>query len=134
MKAISRSLIPVVGIVLFSLLCTDTGAQTLSNQVIASAGMSGGLTNTVHWTIGETFVVTYVSDAKAITEGFHQPRPETCPNDINNDGVINANDLLTLLADIGCTGICVGDLNGDGVVNTGDLLNFLAQYGEGCPS
>lgn len=134
MKAIHRFIFTVSMAALLSLVCSDAGAQTLSNQVIASAGMSGGAINSVHWTIGETFVVTYVSDNKALTEGFHQPRPETCPNDINNDGVVNANDLLTLLADIGCTGVCVGDLNGDAVVNTGDLLNFLAQYGEACPT
>ncbi len=133
MKAISLSIFLFVGATLLSLISGEAQAQSLSHQVIASAGRSGGFDNSVHWTIGETFVATYVSGTTAITEGFHQPIPESCPNDLNNDGVISSTDLLTLLADFGCVGICVGDTNSDGIVNAGDLLSFLAQFGEACP-
>ncbi len=54
--------------------------------------------------------------------------PQTCP-DFNNDGVVSALDLATLLAFWGpCEG-CPADLNGDGVVGSFDLALLLGAWG-----
>ncbi len=53
--------------------------------------------------------------------------------DMNNDGVIDANDraALNTLAGGGCAPPpCTGDLNGDGVINTGDLTQLLVRFGQ----
>jgi autotransporter-associated beta strand protein len=56
--------------------------------------------------------------------------------DTNLDGVVNANDLSTVLADWGKTGQtwAQGDVNYDGVVNAKDLSTVLANWGKTMPS
>lgn len=49
--------------------------------------------------------------------------------DVNEDGVVSIEDLLDLIADLGCQGDdCLGDLDGDGFVSILDLLEFLTVY------
>lgn len=49
--------------------------------------------------------------------------------DLDGDGEITIDDLLTFIANYGCTGEdCVGDLNGDQVVNVADLMLFLGLF------
>lgn len=62
-----------------------------------------------------------------------------CPADINQDGLVNTDDLLNLLAQWGNCSNCSGDLTnapcGDGLVTVDDLLILLADWGtDGCPS
>ena len=57
-----------------------------------------------------------------------------CPQDLNDDGVINTADLLLFMGSFGC--VSSGgdpDLNNDGVVNTADLLLFMGAFGSSCP-
>ncbi|MDY7107504.1 MAG: GC-type dockerin domain-anchored protein, partial [Planctomycetota bacterium] len=61
---------------------------------------------------------------------FLECEESDCPEDLNGDGVVNTEDLLTLLANWGTSGD--GDIDGDGVVNTADLLMLLAAWGD-CP-
>jgi hypothetical protein len=56
-----------------------------------------------------------------------------CVGDFNNDGSIDAGDLLIFLADFGCDADCVTDLDNDDAVNTSDLLVFLVVFGTDCP-
>lgn len=50
--------------------------------------------------------------------------------DIVEDGVINTDDLLFLLGNLGCEGPdCPGDLNGDWIVNIEDILLLMLQFG-----
>lgn len=52
------------------------------------------------------------------------------PGDFNADGLIDVDDLLTLLGELGCQGDdCTTDLNEDGVVTIMDLLLFLELFG-----
>ncbi len=54
------------------------------------------------------------------------------PEDLNNDGVVDASDLAVLLAAWGpcpATPPCPADFNGDGFVDAGDLASLLAAWG-----
>ncbi len=60
---------------------------------------------------------------------------EPCPGDTNGDGLVNADDLLTVLAAFGTSvagGPGAGDLTADGLVNADDLLQVLASFGLAC--
>jgi len=60
-----------------------------------------------------------------------EPMPE-CPADFDDNGVVDTQDLLILLANWGTNGSGGGDVDGNGAVNTSDLLALLAAWGE-CP-
>jgi len=56
--------------------------------------------------------------------------PEPCPEDVNQDGVVDVLDLLIIIADWGtCTESCAGDVNGDRQVNVSDLLILIENWG-----
>lgn len=57
----------------------------------------------------------------------------TCLGDFDNDGFINAADLLVFLSDFGCQEFCIADLNTDNVVNAADMLFFLGLFSSECP-
>ena len=60
---------------------------------------------------------------------------QTCPGDVNHDGVINLIDLAELLGHYNMTSGATcenGDLDGDGDVDLRDLATLLAVYGDDC--
>lgn len=63
------------------------------------------------------------------TIGFTEP--SVCPGDLNEDGVIDADDLGILLAAFGASD--AGDLNDDGITNADDLGMLLTLFGTVCP-
>tara|TARA_Y100000589_G_scaffold328993_1_gene374414 strand:- start:1057 stop:4500 length:3444 start_codon:yes stop_codon:yes gene_type:complete len=56
----------------------------------------------------------------------------SCPEDINNDGIISVADILILLGEFGCMNNCNADINDDGVTNVQDILLLLAYFGTEC--
>jgi hypothetical protein len=52
--------------------------------------------------------------------------------DVNGNGTVDVSDLLLLLSDFGCEGVCESDINGDGFVGVTDILMFLAAFGNTC--
>lgn len=53
----------------------------------------------------------------------------TVPGDVNGDRIVDAADLVLLLASWGpCGKECPADFNGDGVVDTEDLLTLLSNW------
>jgi uncharacterized membrane protein len=57
-----------------------------------------------------------------------RPRSDV-PGDVNGDGVVGTDDLLTIISMWGpCEPPCSADLNGDGMVGTDDLLVVLANW------
>jgi len=57
--------------------------------------------------------------------------PVDCDADITGDGIVNINDLLTLIANWN-TSSPLGDVNEDGIVDVADLLLLIAAWGA-CP-
>ncbi|HIA72495.1 MAG TPA: hypothetical protein EYO01_07365 [Phycisphaerales bacterium] len=51
--------------------------------------------------------------------------------DIDNNGDVNAMDLLSITSFLGqaCDSDCAADLNNDGVVNTADIMELMQQWG-----
>ncbi len=51
--------------------------------------------------------------------------------DFNNDGDVNAIDLLTIMSNLGqhCNADCTADLNNDGVVSSADIMALMQQWG-----
>lgn len=64
-------------------------------------------------------------------EVIEYPFPElanSLPGDVNGDGAVGVDDLLSIIAAWGpCSG-CIEDLNGDGFVDVNDLLSALAAW------
>ena len=57
---------------------------------------------------------------------------EPCPGDFDGNGIITVNDVLVVLGDFGCAGVCTADLDGDGIVGVTDVLTMLSAFGEPC--
>ena len=55
-----------------------------------------------------------------------------CPADFDGDGFYGAADILTVLAEFGCSAGCTVDITGDGSVSANDILALLALYGQTC--
>jgi hypothetical protein len=62
---------------------------------------------------------------------FCNTLPE-CPLDFDGSGTIGNGDVLIMLSNYGCEGVCDYDVNNDGNVNVFDLLDMLASQGD-CP-
>ena len=55
-----------------------------------------------------------------------------CPADLDGDGIIAVNDVLSLLGEFGCLSGCSADITGDGQVTAADMLAILAVFGNLC--
>ena len=55
--------------------------------------------------------------------------PDPCPEDFNDDGLVNGADLLLILSNWGTCLECETDLNGDGLVNGLDLALLTNTWG-----
>ena len=53
-----------------------------------------------------------------------------CPEDLNGNGTVDFNDILSLLASWGQCTSCPEDLDDNGDVDFADLLVMLAAYGD----
>jgi hypothetical protein len=80
----------------------------------------------------ETIVEAGVDDMRLFTYSCE----DTCPADLDKNGVVGQADLGILLADYGCTsaasGFCPGDIDGDGVSGQSDLGVLLAAWWTVC--
>ena len=63
---------------------------------------------------------------------FGPPRSDTCPWDLDDNGVVGASDLLSLLVQWGADPDGPPDFDGDGIVGAADLLALLVNWGR-CP-
>jgi len=59
--------------------------------------------------------------------------PPTCPEDVNQDGVISVADVLAVLSEFGCANTnCQYDVDGDNAVTVSDVLVVLSAFGNPC--
>jgi hypothetical protein len=54
----------------------------------------------------------------------------SCDGDVDNDGFVNFNDLIQVLASWGVCPDCPEDINASGTVDFDDLLSLLSFWGE----
>lgn len=130
-----KSKICLLIIVLIVGVIENVNAQQLERSLLSSAGSitsSGNIQGS--WTTGELIVLRFSSPDITLTQGFQQYFiNNNCLGDLDNNGLINTNDLLLLLAAYGCSLNCTADLTGDDLVTTSDLLLFLTVFGTICP-
>ena len=64
---------------------------------------------------------------------FQFEEHHSCPGDFNFDNTRNVMDILEILGHFGCEGPgCVVDIDEDGTVTVQDLLTFLVYIGIDC--
>ena len=116
---------------------------------------SGSLDKTVRlWNVrtGETlrtltghtnfvFSVSFSPDGQTLASGGRNevllwaltsastPEPERLAEDVNGDGTVNIQDLVSVAANLGQSGSNPADVNGDSVVNIQDLVQVAGQLG-----
>ena len=59
------------------------------------------------------------------------PDAQAKPEDVNGDGVVDANDILVVVANLGKTGEHIADVNGDGVVTIADIAQVALAFDDG---
>ena len=71
-------------------------------------------------------------DVQTLLEPISTSQPEPVASvDVNNDGVVNILDLVSVSANFGKTGENTADVNGDGIVNIVDLVKVAGEMGAG---
>jgi len=107
----------------------DAGSEALIPDDVTDVDENPGTTE-LPWDLLEDARQQGLVDMGAYeTQGFG-----TCPPDFNDDGVVDGDDMGTLLGLWGTGGgYSIADFNCDGIVNGNDLGVLLGQWGE-CPS
>jgi hypothetical protein len=115
------------------LLILTSGTANPCDTVIMSSAVGPGTYSLwagpsvfAGFTCEQVYVATLNSDSQADCGGG-----TPCPEDTNNDGVVDILDLLKVLAEWG-TADADADVNDDGIVDILDLLAVLAAWGP-CP-
>ena len=65
--------------------------------------------------------------------GFDCDGNETCPVDVNDNGIVDVGDVLLVLSDFSCLSNCEYDVNGDDMISVADILLLLSSFGDPCP-
>jgi formylglycine-generating enzyme required for sulfatase activity len=77
-------------------------------------------------------IKTILASLAALALTLSARAQEGCIADLDGDGVVNGNDLATVLVGWGPCAGCPGDVNGNGVVNGEDLASVLVRWGGTC--
>ena len=85
-------------------------------QLRFTVGDDDDLPSVVEAGIDDIRVVRYVCD------------DPTIQGDVNGDGVVNFDDLVSMLAEWGACSGCPSDIDGNGQVDFSDLLTLLGNW------
>jgi len=117
-----------------SLIARFTGEASIGDlfgRSVATADVNGDGTR-------DMIVAAPGNGTGAVYVFFMPPPPPPCPEDLNNDGVVDGGDIAVILNNFGpcpptpcCP--CLGDLSGDGQVDSFDIAFVLNAFGP-CPS
>ncbi|UCD74432.1 MAG: hypothetical protein JSV91_11650 [Phycisphaerales bacterium] len=116
----------------------DDGQWTFEHKIVPSDAQNGDEFGAEVALDGETAIITsdadddagynsgsvYVWDLNCTSSG--------CTGDLNEDGVVNIDDLFTVLGAWGTCDECVEDINDDGKVDIDDIFALLGAWGP-CP-
>lgn len=114
--------------------CIDAGGNAL-----VPAGTTVDLAGGPRFRDDPATVDTGAGSAPIVDMGAYEFVPAAaCPGDLNGDGGVNTQDLVTFLGRFGQVApigspAAIADFNHDGVVNTVDLVYFLGRFGQVCP-
>jgi hypothetical protein len=146
----SRNRLPwqITGIqVVFSAPIASGNLNSLSGTGVTPTGFSGLGTNTLTWTIsplalgnfpatlagsGANALKDAAGTALAGSAGFSQ-NLKILYGDLNDDGVVNAQDLVLEAAATSAPYNVFADMNGDGVVSPADSLLLRSRSGSSLP-
>lgn len=97
---------------------------TLVNQDASGLPVDVSIYFSTEQTCAASFTGVYVAAAPCVN---------VCPEDVNENGIVDVGDILGILSEFGCTTNCGGaDANEDGAVNVADVLLVLSMFGEAC--
>jgi formylglycine-generating enzyme required for sulfatase activity len=90
-------------------------ASTILDRLHASAS------SVLLWAVAAAFLVAPAARAQ-----------DGCIADVDGDGIVNGNDLASVLGGWGSCSGCAGDVNGNGLINGEDLAVVLTRWGSTC--
>lgn len=103
-------------------------------HAIPDAG-SGGVNELMHPLTGQPITTDVYGLPRTDTNNRRSIgaiEPDSCPADINRDGIVDGRDLAFVLGYWGSCFECPADINQDSTVNSGDLGMLIAAWGA-CP-
>ncbi|MBM4113530.1 MAG: hypothetical protein FJ253_09220 [Phycisphaerae bacterium] len=105
----------------------DEGSNALVPLDVEDVNDANGTGETLPWDLDDTTrIVDTTVDMGAYENSMH------CQGDLNEDGVVDGDDLGTLLGQWGACVGCSGDFNCDGAVDGDDIGTLLGNWGS-CP-
>jgi hypothetical protein len=104
--------------------CIDSG----DNRVIP--GILLDLDGLPRYVDDEGMIDIGIGTSPVIDMGAYEFQEFTCSGDFDGDGIVDVNDLATLLSNYGKGGMSYpdGDMNRDSLINLRDLASFLSVY------
>ena len=118
-----------------NLAFTSVDSALGDNPVIFSVGDVTGDNVPDLVTVGGASALQGAGPLQALSMREQTDTAPPCPGDVDANGVVDIEDLLTVISQFGgdCTSGCTADCNGDGEVTIDDLLVVIGAFGA-CPS
>ena len=98
------------------------------NHIRTLTGHTGSIHSVSFSPNGDT-LASGSGDGTALLWELTLPKPSQRTEDVNADGIVNIQDLVTVAANLGKTAQNTADVNGDGIVNIQDLVQVAGALG-----
>ena len=108
---------------------------TAAGEGYASASISIGRDSSLldvqwfgRWYVEDPAALNGIAISPVFTFNVFGTASNSCPWDLNGDGLTNMEDLIEVVNQLGfCSGICSGDLDGDGLVGQLDIILMISN-------